>query len=121
MLPKEKSYSILPHHQTSVLPLSQALLRNLVTEYADVMARNELDLGHYKGVEHTIELEDPKPFKQRYRHIPPHMFEEIRDHLRQLEACGVIRPSKSQCSSPVVCCDKKDGKLYLCVDYRLLN
>ncbi|GFR77250.1 Pol polyprotein [Elysia marginata] len=100
---------------------NQELLRNLVTEYANVMARNELDLGHYKGVEHTIELEDPKPFKQRYRRIPSHMFEEVRDHLRQLEACGVIRPSKSQYSSPVVCCRKKDGKLRLCVDYRLLN
>ncbi|GFR82276.1 Pol polyprotein [Elysia marginata] len=49
------------------------------------------------------------------------MFEEVRDHLRQLEACGVIRPSKSQYSSPVVGCRKNDGKLRLCVDYRLLN
>ncbi|KAK3789149.1 hypothetical protein RRG08_001542 [Elysia crispata] len=69
----------------------QEQLNNLVKEYADVMARSELDLGHYKGVEYTIELEDPMPFKQRYRRIPPHMFEE------------------------------KDGKLRLCVDYRLLN
>ena len=88
-------------------------MNNLVKEYADIMARSELDLGHYNGVEHTIELEDPKPFKQRHRRIPPHMFEEVRDHLRQLEACGVIRPSKSQYSSPVVCCRKKDGKLRL--------
>ena len=71
----------------------QEQLNNLVKEYPDVMARSELDLGQYKGVEHTIELEDPKPFKQRYRRIPPHMFEEVRDHLRQLEACGVIGPS----------------------------
>ncbi|KAK3741817.1 hypothetical protein RRG08_018517 [Elysia crispata] len=99
----------------------QEQLNNLVKEYADIMARSELDLGHYNGVEHTIELEDPKPFKQRHRRIPPHMFEEVRDHLRQLEACGVIRPSKSQYSSPVVCCRRKDGKLRLCVDYRLLN
>ena len=99
----------------------QEKLRNLVTEYTDVMARDELDLGHYRGVEHTIELDDPKPFKQRYRRIPPHMFEEVRDHLRQQEVEGVIRPSKSQYSSPVVCCRKKDGKLRLCVDYRLLN
>ena len=96
-------------------------IHEIVKDYADIMARSELDLGHYNGVEHTIELEDPKPFKQRYRRIPPHMFEEMRDHLRQLEACGVIRPSKSQYSSPVVCCRKKDGKLRLCVDYRLLN
>ncbi|KAK3752026.1 hypothetical protein RRG08_059567 [Elysia crispata] len=65
--------------------------------------------------------ENPEPSKQRYRRIPPHMFEEVCDHLRQLEACGVIRPSKSQYSSPVVCCRKKDGKLRLCVDCRLLN
>ena len=74
----------------------QEQLNNLVKEYSDVMTRSELDLGHYKGVEYTIELEDPMPFKQRYRRIPPHMFEEVRDHLRQLEACGVIRPPKSQ-------------------------
>ena len=49
------------------------------------------------------------------------MFEEVRDHLRQLEANGVIRPSKSQFSSPVVCARKKDGRLRLCVDFRLLN
>ena len=99
----------------------QEQLNNLVKEYADVMARSELDLGHYKGVEHTIELEDPNPFKQRHRCIPPHMFEEVRDHLRQLEACGVIRPSKSEYSSPVVCCRKKDGKPRLYVVCRLLD
>ena len=49
------------------------------------------------------------------------MFEEVRDHLRQLEACGVIRPSISHYSSPVLCYRKKDGKLCLCVDCRLLN
>ena len=87
----------------------QEQLNNSVKEYVDIMVRSELDLGHYKGVEHTIELEDPKPFKQRYRRIPPHMFEEVRDLLRQLEACGVIRPSKSQYSSPVVCCVRRMG------------
>ena len=81
---------------TAFLSHDQEQLNNLVKEFVDVMARSEFDLGHYKGVVHTIELEDPKPFKQRYRRIPPHMFEEVRDHLRQLEACGVIRPSKSQ-------------------------
>ncbi|KAK3734962.1 hypothetical protein RRG08_038985 [Elysia crispata] len=106
---------------TAFLSHDQEQLNNLVKEFVDVMARSEFDLGHYKGVVHTIELEDPKPFKQRYRRIPPHMFEEVRDHLRQLEACGVIRPSKSQYSSPVVCCRKKDGKLRLCVDYGPLN
>ncbi|RUS68980.1 hypothetical protein EGW08_023257 [Elysia chlorotica] len=59
-------------------------LTNLVTDYNDFMAQDEVDMGHYRGVEHTIELEDPKPFKQRYRRISPHMFDEVRDHLGQL-------------------------------------
>ncbi|KAK3775653.1 hypothetical protein RRG08_049834 [Elysia crispata] len=82
---------------------------------ADVNASSVLDLRHYKGVEHTIELEDPKPCKQRYRRIPPHLFERDARYvnLRQLQACGVIRPSKSQYSSPILCCRKKDGQLLL--------
>ena len=97
------------------------MLRTLFEEYSDVFSQNDLDLGHFSGVQHRIDLEDERPFKQRYRRIPPHMFEEVADHLRQLEANGVIRPSKSPFSSPVVCVRKKDGRLRLCVDYRLLN
>ena len=97
------------------------MLKRLVEEYTDVFSKNDLDLGYFAGVQHRIDLEDDRPFKQRYRRIPPHMFEEVADHLRQLEANGVIRPSKSPFSSPVVCVRKKDGRLRLCVDYRLLN
>ena len=93
----------------------------LTKQYSDIFAQNDLDIGHYQGVKHRIELIDEHPFKQRYRRIPPHMFEEVSDHLRQLEASGVIRPSNSPFSSPIVCCRKKDGSLRLCVDYRLLN
>ncbi|GFR73014.1 Pol polyprotein [Elysia marginata] len=49
------------------------------------------------------------------------MTDEVRDHLLQLQASGVIRPSQSPYSSPVVCCRKKDSSLRLCVDCRLLN
>ena len=75
-------------------------------EYSDIFSQGELDIGHYDGVKHRIELTDEKPFKQRYRRIPPHMLDEVADHLRQLEANGVIRPSKSPFSSPIVCCRK---------------
>ena len=96
-------------------------LSQLVEEYADVFSQGDFDIGHYDGVKHHIELTDERPFKQRFRRIPPHLLEEVADHLRQLEANGVIRPSKSPFSSPIVCCRKKDGSLRMCVDFRLLN
>ena len=49
------------------------------------------------------------------------MFDEVRDHLRQLLAAGIIRRYHSPWSSNVVLCRKKDGKLRMCIDYRQLN
>lgn len=116
------SSRILPDlDSVDVPPSDRKMLKDLIEEYADVFSQNDLDLGHFSGVKHRIDLEDERPFKQRYRRLPPHMFEEVADHLRQLEANGVIRPSRSPFSSPVVCVRKKDGRLRLCVDYRLLN
>ena len=47
--------------------------------------------------------------------------EELRQHLRQLLAKDIIRPSCSSYSSPVVLVRKKSGELRMCVDYRGLN
>ena len=105
----------------SCTPHEKAQLAQLVDEFKDIFSQSDLDMGCHSAVRHKIDLTDERPFKQRFRRIPPHMFEEVRDHLRQLEANGVIRPSKSQFSSPVVCARKKDGRLRLCVDFRLLN
>lgn len=49
------------------------------------------------------------------------MIDEVRNHIEQLLAAGIIRPSKSPFTSNVVLVRKKNGKLRLCVDYRQLN
>ena len=49
------------------------------------------------------------------------MIDEVRQHIEQLLACGVIRPSKSPWTFNVVLVRKKNGKLRMCVDYRMLN
>ena len=113
---------VLPDLSKANLPIHEKKqVENLINEYSDIFSQGDLDLGHYSGVQHRIELEDERPFKQRYRRIPPHMFDEVADHLKQLETNGVVRPSKSPFSSPVVCVRKKDGGLRMCVDFRLLN
>ena len=46
------------------------------------------------------------------------MYEEVRQHLREMSECGAIRPSESPYSSPVVLVRKKDGSLR---DLRRIN
>ena len=66
-------------------------------------------------------MHDYTPFKQRHRRIPPSEYQELRQHLRQLEDAGVIRKSFSPWASNIVIVRKKDGSLRMCIDYHQLN
>ena len=86
-----------------------------------VFSKNPNDIGKTDIVKHRIVLEDDKPFKQPYRRVPPAMYEEVRQHVKEMLDSGVIRESDSPYSSNVVLVRKKDGSLRFCIDYRLLN
>lgn len=95
--------------------------RTLIRSYMDIFSKRDDDVGHTDTVQHRIDLLEDKPFKERYRHIPPTAYDEVRAHLRQLLDMGIIRPSHSPFASNVVLVRKKDSSLRLCVDYRKLN
>ena len=95
--------------------------KDLITEYADIFSKDDSDIGHTTLVQHRIELEDEHPFKQRYRRIPPSMYEEVKSHLQQLLRNGIIRKSHSPWSSNIVLVRKKDNSLRICTDFRELN
>ena len=94
---------------------------DLILKYENLFSTGDEDIGHCTAVQHRIELTNDIPFKQRHRRIPPGMYEEVRQHLRKMLACGIIRKSHSPWASPVVIAKKKDGSLRMCVDYRQLN
>ena len=72
-------------------------------------------------MKHKIELDDFKPFKDRYWQILPHQYEEVRKHLNKMLEIGVIQKSNSPWASAVVLVRKKDGLLKFCIDLRKLN
>jgi len=96
-------------------------LKQLLLQHKEIFSTGDTDIGVYNKIKHRIDLTTDIPFKERHRRIPPHMIEEVRQHIEQLLATGVIKPSKSPYTSNVVLIRKKSGKLRLCVDYRQLN
>ena len=46
-------------------------------EYGRLFALDKNDLGHTTKVKHKIKLNDYTPFKERYRRVPPHLYEEV--------------------------------------------
>ena len=80
----------------------QQEVHNLMVEYQHLFTLNDLELGKMSMVEHEIKLSNPVPFKDRYRRIPPHEFDEVHSHLQDMLKLGVIRKSVSPWASPVV-------------------
>ena len=73
-------------------------------------------------LKHDINLEDPtKIFNQKqYKHSASEK-EAINQKVIEMLEDGVIRPSFSNYSSPIVLIKKPDGSYRPCVDYRRLN
>ena len=99
----------------------QQRAKHVIKKYSFLFAMGTLDLGRTNLVKHKIELTDYTPIKDRYRRIPPHQYEEVRKHLKEMLDVGAIRRSNSPWASPVVLVRKKDGSLRFCIDLRKLN
>ena len=95
--------------------------KELFLKYHTTFSRNDMDLGRATNVKHHIVLTDPIPFKERYRRIPPQLYDEVRAHLQDMLRLGAIRRSCSPWASAIVLVRKKNGKLRFCIDLRKLN
>jgi transposase InsO family protein len=97
------------------------IAQDLLSRWSHIFSQSSLDIGCTGLSKHRIELTDNVPFKDRPRRIPPALYEEVKQHLREMEDIGVIEESNSPYSSNIVLIRKKDGSLRFCIDYRRLN
>ena len=81
--------------------------RELLLKWEHLFAQNDLDLGKTALIKHKIKLTNQTPFKERYRHIPPHMCDDVRAHIQEMLDIGAICKSHSPWASAVVLVRKK--------------
>lgn len=72
-------------------------------------------------MEHRIRLSNSTPFRERSRRLAPADIDDIRRHLHELLAAGIIKVSRSPYASPIVVARKRNGAVRMCIDYRTLN
>ena len=106
----------------SIAPeLREHIQARINEEVPDVFSRHDLDVGNIAGVTHRIELDPHVPFKERPRRVSPADFNDLKRHLQDLLAIGIIEKSHSPYASPIVLVRKNNGDLRMVVDYRRLN
>ena len=97
------------------------MLYHLLCEFSDLFSQGSHDLGRTDLVKHHINTGSAAPVRQPPRRLPLAKREEADKAIEEMKADGIIEPSASPWSSPVVLVKKKDGTLRFCVDYRKLN
>ncbi|GKC34315.1 putative reverse transcriptase domain-containing protein [Tanacetum coccineum] len=103
------------------------LLKGCLIVLAHVTTKKAKDKSEEKRLEDVPIVRDfPKvfpedlPARAPYRLAPSEM-KELSDQLQELSDKGFIRPGSSPWGAPVLFFKKKDGSLWMCIDYQVLN
>ena len=92
----------------------ETLLKSFADVIRDVPGRTSL-------IEHHIRTGNANPIRLPPYRIPHAYRDAVKEEIEEMLAQGLIEPSTSEWSAPVVLVKKKDGSMRLCVDYRRLN
>ena len=103
---------------TSLTSDDRKRVQRLLCKYSDVFDET---LSHTTITTHKINTGTSPPIKQAPRRLPYAHRDEAKRQIDDMLEQGVIRPSTSAWSSPIILVKKKSGELRFCVDYRKLN
>ena len=93
-------------------------LRQLTNEFVEAMRDTP---GRTAIIEHDIETGTARPIRLPPYRLPHAYRETVKKEIAEMLEHGVIEPSTSEWSAPIVLVKKKDGTMRFCVDYRRLN
>ncbi|UYV61724.1 hypothetical protein LAZ67_1006165, partial [Cordylochernes scorpioides] len=93
-------------------------LKQVLERYEDLFSSG---LGRSNLAKHRIDTEGAKPIKHKPYRVSAKEREIIKEQIDEMLRDGIIRPSSSPWSFPVILVKKRDGKYRFCVDHRKLN
>ncbi|XP_074658626.1 uncharacterized protein LOC141911536 [Tubulanus polymorphus] len=96
-------------------------VKQLLSEFSDVFASSNLDLGEASETLHVIDVGNAVPTKQRFRRLPLATQEEVNKLVDDMLKARVIEESDSPWCSSIVVVRKPDNTIRLCLDYRDVN
>ncbi len=93
-------------------------LQHLVGQFSDVFSPLP---GRTRVLQHDVHTLPGTIVRQRPYRIPEARRHAVEEGIQEMLTLGVIEPSRSPWSSPIVMVPKPDGTLRFCNDFRRLN
>ncbi|XP_066969245.1 uncharacterized protein [Macrobrachium rosenbergii] len=93
-------------------------MMKLISSFSDLFQASP---GRTTLLQHDVDVGGASPVKQSPYRLNPVKRDIVEKEIRYMLEHGLIRPSVSPWSSPIVLVKKPDGQFRMCVDYRKVN
>ena len=96
-------------------------LKQLLDEYRDVFANNDSEVGRTHRTQFRINTSTQVPVAVKLRRTPFSLRSEVDQQIKNMEHRGIIEPSNSPCSAPILLVPKVGGSYRFGADFCALN
>ncbi|OON22914.1 hypothetical protein X801_01181 [Opisthorchis viverrini] len=100
---------------------TKAELGSVLSEFTDLFAWKDSDVGQTKHIQHCIDTGNATSIRLPPGRVPIQYQRQLNQVIDDMLSKDIIKPSASPWAPPVVLVKKNDGSLRLCVDCRKLN